>query len=255
MLHVATFVLTFLPTILLMTYFYRHDRNREPGKALTGTFLLGMFAFIPVVLVENLLSSFGVLSNANSHVYNLYDMFVNVAIPEESFKLLVVVLYSARTKAFDEPMDGMVYGVTAALGFATVENIFYVVDGGLSTAVIRAILSVPSHAFWGAILGYSVAQVRFRGKMKSSILLGLLIAVSLHSVFNYLLLTVEGSGAYFGALRGFFTLGLLYILFIVFALEMIWILRTVKRFRAEQDRIAEKEVSTAIDHPDVTVAE
>lgn len=240
MLHVLTFILTFLPTVLLMTYFYRRDRNREPAKVLTGTFLLGLFAFIPVVFVEKLFSSFGVLSHANPLVYNLYNMFANVAIPEESFKLLVIVLYSARTRAFDEPMDGIVYGVAAALGFATIENIFYVLGGGLGTAVIRALLSVPSHAFWGAILGYSVAQVRFKGKMKISVFAGLFIAVSLHSIFNYLLITVEGSEAYFGALSGFFILGLLHILFIVFAFEIIWILRTVKRLRLEQDRIAEK---------------
>jgi len=241
MLHVVTFILTFLPTVLLMSYFYRRDRNREPGKVLTGTFLLGLFVFIPIVFVENLFSSFGVLSNANPLVYNLYNMFANVAIPEESFKLLVIVLYSSRSKAFDEPMDGIVYGATAALGFATIENIFYVAGGGLGTAVIRAILSVPSHAFWGAILGYSVAQVRFKGKAKISVFVGLLIAASLHSIFNYLLLTVEGSQAYFGALSGFFILVLLHILFIVFAFEIIWILRTVKRLRLEQDMIAEKE--------------
>ncbi|MCK5840796.1 MAG: PrsW family intramembrane metalloprotease [Candidatus Sabulitectum sp.] len=241
MLHVVTFILTFLPTVLLMTYFYRRDRNKEPAKVLTGTFLLGLFAFIPVVFVENLFSSFGVLSHANPLVYNLYNMFANVAIPEESFKLLVIVLYSARTRAFDEPMDGIVYGVAAALGFATIENIFYVLGGGLGTAVIRALLSVPSHAFWGAILGYSVAQVRFKGKAKILVLAGLFIAVSLHSIFNYLLITVEGSEAYFGALSGFFILGLLHILFIVFAFEIIWILRTIRRLRLEQDQIAEKK--------------
>lgn len=242
MLPLITFVLTFLPAVLLMGYFYRRDRNREPRKVLTGTFLLGVFSFLPVVLVENFLSSLNVLSHANPLLFNLYDMFVNVAVPEEFFKLLVIILYSARTAAFDEPMDGIVYGVAAALGFATIENFFYVVEGGFGTALTRAILSVPSHAFWGAILGYSVAQFRFKGKMKISILLGLLIAASLHGIFNFLLVTVEGSAAYTQVVAGFLILALLYLLFIVFALEIVWILRTVRRLRREQEQIAQKEI-------------
>ncbi|MCK5131013.1 MAG: PrsW family intramembrane metalloprotease [Candidatus Sabulitectum sp.] len=242
MLPLISFVLTFLPAVLLMGYFYRRERNREPRKVLTGTFLLGVFSFLPVVLVENFLSSLNVLSHANPLFFNLYDMFANVAVPEESFKLLVIILYSARTAAFDEPMDGIVYGVAAALGFATVENIFYVLEGGFGTALTRAILSVPSHAFWGAILGYSVGQFYFKGRRRTVILLGLFVSVSLHAFFNFLLVTVEGAAAYTDTIAGFLILAMLYLLFIVFALEIVWILRTVRRLRREQEQIAQKEI-------------
>jgi len=238
MLPVITFVLTFLPTVLLMVFFYRRDRNREPRKVLIGTFLLGTLSFLPVVFVENFLSSLGVLSGANPFFFNLYDMFANVAVPEESFKLLVILLYSARTSAFDEPMDGVVYGVTAALGFATLENIFYVIDGGLGTAITRAILSIPSHAFWGAILGYTVGQVRFNNRRKGLILMGLLISSALHGLFNTLLVTIEGSAAYSEAVSGFVIITMLHLLFIVFAFEIVWVLRTVKRLRQQQDKLA-----------------
>ncbi len=234
MLPVITFVLTFLPSILLLLFFYKRDRNREPRKVLTVTLLYGGLAFIPVVIVENILSGFGVLSGSNLILYNLYDMIVNVALPEESFKLLVILLYSARSSAFDEPMDGLVYGVAAALGFATVENIFYVLEGGLGTAIVRALLSVPSHAFWGAILGYSVGQVRFNGKKKGFILSGLLIAIMLHGLFNFFLVSMEGSGVYSDAVAGLLILSLLFLIFTLFALEMVWILRTIRRLRGEQ---------------------
>ena len=52
---------------------------------------------------------------------------------------------------FNEPMDGLILGVAAALGFATVENIFYVRAGKILTALVRAIVSVPSHALFGAV--------------------------------------------------------------------------------------------------------
>ncbi|RKZ04788.1 hypothetical protein DRQ21_01460 [Candidatus Fermentibacteria bacterium] len=241
MLPVITFVLTFLPTVLLMVFFYRRDRNREPRKVLIGTFLLGTLSFLPVVFVENFLSSLGVLSDANPLFFNFYDMFTNVAVPEESFKLFVILLYSARTSAFDEPMDGVVYGVTAALGFATLENVFYVVDGGLGTAITRAILSIPSHAFWGAILGYTVGQVRFNNRGRGLILMGLLISSVLHGLFNTLLVTIEGSTSYSDSVSGFVIITMLHLLFIVFAFEIVWVLRTVKRLRRQQDELAAED--------------
>ncbi|MCK5786157.1 MAG: PrsW family intramembrane metalloprotease [Candidatus Sabulitectum sp.] len=241
MLHVVTFILTFLPTVLLFTYFYRRDRNREPRKELTVTFLLGALAFLPVVIAEMFLSSLNVPGKSNLVLFNLYEMFVNVALPEEFFKLMVIVLYSARTAAFDEPMDGVVYGVGAALGFATIENIFYVVDGGFGTAVIRALFSVPSHALWGAILGYAVGQVRFNKRKNSFIFSGLLIAVLLHGLFNSLLLAVSGTAAYTETRFILLQFSLFHIFLIVFTLEIIWILKTVKRLRCEQEQVAEKK--------------
>ena len=236
MLHVITVILTFLPTLVLITFFYRRDINREPRKTLTITLLYGGLSFVPVVIIENYLSNLGLMNNQSPLLYNLYDMIVNVAVPEETFKLLVILLYSARSSAFDEPMDGLVYGVAAALGFATVENIFYVIEGGLGTAITRAILSVPSHAFWGAILGYSVGQVRFKKRKPGFVISGLLIAILLHGLFNYFLITIETAGAYTDALSGFMILGLLFLLFTVFALEMVWILRTIRRLRTGQQQ-------------------
>ena len=82
-------------------------------------------------------------------------------IPEETFKYLVLTRYSARHRAFDEPMDGIVYGAVASLGFAALENLLYVGSGDLGTAVARAATAVPGHAFTGAIMGYYVGQARF----------------------------------------------------------------------------------------------
>lgn len=238
MLHIVTLILTFLPTLVLITFFYRRDIHREPRKTVTITLLYGGLAFIPVVIVENILSNLGLMTDANPLIFNFYDMIVNVAAPEETFKLLVILLYCARSSAFDEPMDGIVYGAAAALGFATVENIFYVLEGGLGTAITRALLSVPSHAFWGAIIGYSVGQVRFKHRKAGFILSGLLIAILLHGLFNFFLITIESAGAYTNALAGFIILGLLFLLFTVFALEVVWILRTIRRLRTQQEQLS-----------------
>ncbi len=236
MLHIVTVILTFLPTLVLITFFYKRDMNREPRKTLSITLLYGGLAFVPVVIVENILSNLGLMTGTSPILFNFYDMIVNVAAPEETFKLLVILLYCARSPAFDEPMDGLVYGAAAALGFATVENILYVLEGGLGTAITRAVLSVPSHAFWGAILGYSVGQVRFKQRKAGFVVSGLLIAILLHGLFNFFLITIEDTGAYTDVVAGFMILGLLFLLFTVFALEIVWILRTIKRLRIEQQQ-------------------
>ena len=80
------------------------------------------------------------------------------AIPEEFVKLAILVGYNMRHHAFDEPMDGIVYGVVASLGFATLENMLFVFEGGISVAVSRAFTAVPLHAFVGAIMGYYVGR-------------------------------------------------------------------------------------------------
>lgn len=51
-------------------------------------------------------------------------------------------------------VDGIIYAVAASLGFATVENIAYVLEGGFAVGVLRAVLSVPGHAFFGALMGF-----------------------------------------------------------------------------------------------------
>ena len=235
MLPLITVILTFLPTVILINYFYLRDKNREPRKVLSLTLLYGGLTFIPILFLELFMADLGVLSNASTIVFNLYDNLVNVALPEEFFKLLVILLYASKTSAFDEPMDGIVYGAAAALGFATIENIFYVLDGGLGTAIIRAILSVPSHTFWGVILGYSVAQVKFNHKSKWMIPLGLLVTTTLHGLFNFFLLSIEEASSYTSAYSGWAILGFFHVLFFTFAFEVVWVIRKVNLLRREQE--------------------
>ena len=54
----------------------------------------------------------------------------------------------------------MVYGIAAGCGFATAENIMYVLSGGFVTAIVRGLLSVPLHCTTGAIIGVAVAKGR-----------------------------------------------------------------------------------------------
>jgi len=120
------------------------------------------------------------------------EAFFVAAIPEEFFKLVVLLFYCMRKEAFDEPMDGIVYGVVASLGFAALENLLYVVDGGTGVAFSRAFTAVPLHAFLGAIMGYYVGQAWKNPARRTALIVrGYGIAVLLHGVYDFPLMTMN----------------------------------------------------------------
>jgi RsiW-degrading membrane proteinase PrsW (M82 family) len=175
------------PSLLLAWYFTSRDARPEPKAVLWLTFWLGVAITVPVIAIELLWDLPLELVAAHPWAKAAGDAFFSAALTEELFKFLVVFFYCSRHPAFDEPMDGIVYGVIASLGFATLENILYVGSGGMGTAVMRAITAVPAHSFFGAIMGYFVGQYRFgRGERRSGMLVAaLLVPVLLHGLYDF----------------------------------------------------------------------
>lgn len=231
-----------LPSLLLLRYFYKRDLNPEPRGVLAKTFVFGVLIVVPVLIVALPLMALWPASKSPV-LYAIFAAFVCAAIPEEFFKFLVVTRYSARNPAFDEPMDGVVYGVTASLGFATLENILYVADGGWPIALSRAFSAVPMHAFLGAILGYYVGQAKLVEQSGVSARRGLWIAVLLHGLYDFGLLTVSQM-----AKQGTFdvneppveqiglALGMLLIALVVLIVAGVWAWRIVRKLRRDQLR-------------------
>jgi RsiW-degrading membrane proteinase PrsW (M82 family) len=175
-------ILAVAPSIYLLWFFYNQDRYRhESKKLLAVTFLLGALMIIPAIILEAALKFLFPPGDTLVGVF-LYFL-LEVALIEESLKFFAVRVYAYNSRMFVEPMDGLILGVAAALGFATVENILYVVQNGIYTAVIRAIISVPSHALYGAIFGFYLGEAKFR-KRPSLALRGLLFAIVLHAIFD-----------------------------------------------------------------------
>ena len=136
---------------------------------------------LPALVLELLLKE---LFPEGSTILGVFIYFLlEVALIEESLKLLAVRIYAYNSKMFNEPMDGLILGVAAALGFATVENIFYVVSSGILTGIVRAIVSVPSHALYGAIAGFYLGEAKFR-KRPALALQGLVAVIFLHAIFD-----------------------------------------------------------------------
>lgn len=178
------------PSAALLYYFYTRDKyEKEPRKMLLKAFLIGGGLVVPVLFVELSLNIFDI-EEANLIVAG-YTAFVVAGFVEEFFKFLFFFLYIWKNRNFNEMYDGIVYSVFISLGFATVENLAYVLSTGFSTAVIRSLTAVPAHALFAVTMGYYLgiarfANLRYRQKY---IILGLIIPVLLHGIYDFILLS------------------------------------------------------------------
>jgi RsiW-degrading membrane proteinase PrsW (M82 family) len=185
-------LLSLLPCILWLWYFSSRSLYKRPSIRVLGvTFFLGALATIPALFLnlegQNFfLKHFG--SNQFSHILVL--LFI-VGPVEELVKLLAVYLYAYRKPQFDEPLDGVIFSATAALGFAAVENVVYLGQHDPMLVLLRGPLSNPGHALFSALWGLSLSRAKAAPnlvRMRFSIIAGGLLAASLlHSLFDILL--------------------------------------------------------------------
>ncbi len=184
-----------LPALAAMFVFDRLDAKRpEPRRTLRMVALAGALSAIPVILLGEVLQLLGPAGlhghdGPTSYAGAAYMAFVIAAIPEELAKMASMWLFAWRRPEFDERMDGIVYGARAGLGFALVENIAYLLllpasfSQYLTLFIGRAVLAVPGHATWGALMGYYAAKRRFDGRGPGMIG-GWIIAVLLHGCYD-----------------------------------------------------------------------
>ncbi len=187
-------VMATAPVWALLTFFYVRDRyDKEPRALLVRLFIYGMLVTFIAAAVSLLgISILSAVLPPDSWLYLLLENFVLVALVEEYLKFFVVRRCAYSHPAFNEPYDGMLYAVTASLGFAALENVLYVTQGGAQVALVRGLLSVPGHALFAAPMGYFLGKARFsKNPDKSRIYLkrALVIPVLLHGVYDLLLST------------------------------------------------------------------
>lgn len=237
-----------VPSILLVCFFHRRDLYPEPARVLWTTFFLGVLTVIPVLAVVYPISD--LLESVEDPILSgAVTAFAGAAIPEEFFKYIVVVFYCSRHKAFDEPMDGVVYGVVASLGFATLENVLYVADGGYTVALLRAFTAVPGHALTGAFMGYFIGQAKFSGSnTKRNWLLAFAVPTLLHGIYDFPLMAVTNYSKAHNGDPGA-VLFLLTLVVIVIFYEWIFVIRRMRRLRTEQNKLVAVR-QTAIASPD-----
>ncbi len=231
-----------VPGLFLVWYFHSRDASPIAARRLWATFIYGCLCTIPAVLVGLVIQQIIPVRGGLQAV--AVTAFLQAGLAEEAAKLIVLLGYSLRSHQITDPMDGLVYGATASLGFATLENVLYVADGGVGTAIMRAILSVPAHAFFGAVMGYYVGRARTlengKGNPNRLILQGLLTAAFLHGLYDFGLF---GAGTVVETSVGrrnlsdeqtLLALGMITLTIVAFVSAWRMTLRFVRQLRSEQ---------------------
>ncbi len=234
--HILLELSSVLPSLLLLWYILSRDVYREPARIILATFLLGLGATLPVVLLAGAVETLiDIAAMEGPFADGFSRAFLSAAAPEELCKFLVLFFYTSRRREFDEPMDGVVYGVTASLGFATLENILYVAEGGLPVAMVRAATAVPGHAMLGAIMGYYISRARFNPlARKTHLLQALAIPILLHGLYDFPLLSLDAADSLGLHFSEDLVWGLIASSLAVLALEFIIGVRIVNAMRREQ---------------------
>jgi RsiW-degrading membrane proteinase PrsW (M82 family) len=189
-----------LPALLVMGYMDRLDRKRpEPPASLRRVAIAGAVAVIPCIIIELILDRLG--RGLPEYTGAIYKGFIVAAAVEELAKVLCVRLFIWNRPEFDERMDGIVYAARAGLGFALVENVFYLLGqrhNFTSLAVVflmRAVFAVPGHAIFAGVMGYFAARRRF-DRTGPGLIGGYVLAVLMHGSYDAAIFSSVISGSY-----------------------------------------------------------
>jgi RsiW-degrading membrane proteinase PrsW (M82 family) len=184
-----------LPALFWLWFWQKEDKvHPEPKKIIFEAFILGMVGVPIAIYFENFIyMSAGELSLL---------LFTVWAVIEETLKYSAAFIAGIRTKYFDEPVDVVMYMISAALGFAALENVLFIYSaleqGALSASLtmlqLRFIGASLLHVACSAIIGFGIGFGIGRSNFIRIVYLctGLLSAFALHTSFNYFIMVTEG---------------------------------------------------------------
>ncbi|SFA73424.1 Membrane proteinase PrsW, cleaves anti-sigma factor RsiW, M82 family [Lentibacillus halodurans] len=181
----ALFSAGIAPAFALMAFFYLKDRFTEPLSLMVKTFLFGALLVFPIMFIQ-----YGFTAE-NLSTSSFVQSFLLSGLLEEFFKWFIFMYVIFHHTDFDAHYDGIVYAVSISLGFASVENILYLMTNGIEYAFTRALFPVSSHALFGVMMGYHFGKAKMnQTHQKWNILLALSVPFLLHGTYNYILKTV-----------------------------------------------------------------
>ena len=193
-----TLLITLVPPIIILLYFVLADKFREPKGTVILIFFLGFLICLPAGILNGLSHDF--FYDGSKYSDNLTSSFLGPAWAEELLKFSILYLIVLKRNEFNEPMDGLVYGVVVSLGFATYENYTYVYewaeqiakDEGYDFAELsylvalgRSYSAIPMHGLNGAVMGYYFGMFAFSGN-KKYLILSLILPYLFHGFYNFL---------------------------------------------------------------------
>ncbi|MEK7154165.1 MAG: PrsW family intramembrane metalloprotease [Patescibacteria group bacterium] len=201
----ALVLLGFSPSLVWLAYYLRKDPRPEPKYMISRVFFLGI-VLAPLAVIaqwafrETALSFHPSFQSSSSIAFFLWAAFI-----EEAVKFLPVKFAVLHNPEFDEPVDGMIYMIAAALGFAAIENVlvlFQAIPSGaglaLQTWALRFIGATLLHAVSSAMVGYFLALSWFYHRHSGKLIFaGIAVASVFHFLFNFTLLKGEGPDGFF----------------------------------------------------------
>ena len=184
-----------LPVFLILRYVYLLDKNeREPINFVIKVVVYGAIFSIPCAGAERfLISIISTYYHPSTIQFAWMENTVGVALVEEFSKWLVLMLIVWKNRNFDYRYDGIVYAVSASLGFAALENILYIVSYGTGVSIGRAIFAIPGHATFGVFMGFFLSRAKTfwldgkKNRMKICKLFALCIPMLIHGAYDFLL--------------------------------------------------------------------
>ncbi|OGD29635.1 hypothetical protein A2833_02090 [Candidatus Azambacteria bacterium RIFCSPHIGHO2_01_FULL_44_55] len=200
---VTAIALALAPSLVWIFFYLKEDLHPEPKYWLIIIFLMGVTSAPLVIFLETLLIKF----TDNDSISLLLGsggllLFLVAPLVEEVTKYGIVHLTLNKNPVLDEPADGMIYMIVSALGFAAIENVI-AIFGNLPPTIpnvfgetinfmsLRFVSAVALHGFASAIVGYFFALYYFKRKNVWLIFLGLIFAITLHGVYNSLIIRLD----------------------------------------------------------------
>mgnify|MGYP001272091025 FL=1 len=185
-------LITIAPSILILLYFFLSDKFKEPKRLVALVFFLGVLICLPAGILNTFV--YENFNNNTETVEKLLGSFLGPAWTEELLKLFILYSIVLKRKEFNEPMDGIVYGVVVSLGFATYENYDYVYRLALEwkeygitqqdVAIWRSYSAVPMHGLNGCLMGFYLGKYVFTGD-KKFLSYSFFVPFLMHGIYNY----------------------------------------------------------------------
>ena len=184
----TTLLITIVPSLIILSFFFFSDKFKEPKQTIAIVFFLGILICLPAGIINDFM--YETFNDGSDFSERLSSSFLSAAWSEELLKFVILYFIVLRRNEFNEPMDGIVYGVTVSLGFATFENYEYVYvyfDNipPLQIAIVRALTAIPMHASCGIIMGCFLGMHVFRNS-SHTIFKAIIYPILFHGTYNYL---------------------------------------------------------------------
>ena len=199
------YLATVIPPIVLGLIVWKSDKFPEPGKFLVTAFMLGVSIFLPldflIIFAEDYLAPFLGLNLELIKEWEdggnfppgefAFQNFFRAAYLEEGLKFAFLIFVCVRLDALNEPIDAIVYGAAIGLGYAAMENLFYLYapDAWSLETVKNRYYPLIMHLGFGVVMGWLLSLSLFdepsKFKRRFLLVLSLLIPVIFHGTYNY----------------------------------------------------------------------